>query len=668
MRKPAFIILAVLSAALLLGFSPEAAERSGQAGAWIEIGPAGGNISGLARDAKAAAAYYALTYSSPSLVFRSADSGASWTRTCVIPEYGYDLAADPKTGGLVYVLGASALFKSANKGTSFDKLAFPAGAEGLDGRMAINPANPKIIYVAGKWRDSAGKEYLSVLKSANGGQTWTLKKLDAAANWALQTGIAVSPLNPNTVYLCGYYYTNFYQTINSRIYKTSDGGATWKRISNPFINNSAFPGGLALDPKDKDRVFVATSQGVIASANGGATWKKQSSPAVFNAGSIAVEPADSKILYAQSGDYQNERGCYKSTDGGLHWKKTETGVYGNGKRILVADARIFLGSTAGILMSADGAASFNPSHDGINASNINAFGLVPSSARTIYTDARTYGCFRTADGGSTWTRGVYFNRCETILGLAVGPTNPNQVTMLAGGTNEDDLYRSADGLQSVSNILHKEAFGFAPDPTNSNRLAAAGQIYNNYANGPWYFGIYLTANGGKSWSQIKIRTDNSSFATAVAFSPSKPNTIYTGGFSGNAMVVMHKSTDGGAKWSQLPGVFDSDPKVIAVDPADADIVYIGTWYSVYKTANGGASWTRLPGIYSADSIAINKLNPNQVFIGNSLGLFYSKNKGVSWANFSDGLIIKNINWVQLDPVARNVYVGTQGGGICKRGF
>jgi hypothetical protein len=41
---------------------------------------------------------------------------------------------------------------------------------------------------------------------------------------------------------------------------------------------------------------------------------------------------------------------------------------------------------------------------------------------------------------------------------------------------------------------------------------------------------------------------------------------------------------------------------------------------------------------------------------------------VSWSNFSDGLAVKNINWVQLDPVARKVYVGTQGGGICKRGF
>jgi len=668
MKKHAIVVVLALGATMLFGRTPRPTQMPDRASAWTEIGPAGGNISGLARDAKAAAGYYALTYSSPSLVFRSADRGASWTRTCVIPEYGYDLAADPKTGGLVYILGASALFKSTNKGASFSKLAFPAGAEGLDGRMAINPANPKIIYVAGKWRDSAGKEYLSVLKSANGGKTWTLKKLDAAANWALQTGIAISPVNPNTVYLCGYYYTDSYQKTVSRVYKTSNGGATWKSISSAFVGNGAIPNGLALDPKDKDRVFITTSQGVIISTNGGATWKKHSSPAYLNAGSIAVDPADSKILYAQSRYHQTDRGCYKSTDGGLTWKKTETGVYGDGRRILVADGRIFLGSSAGIFASTNGAASFSPSHDGIKAANINAFGLAPSSTGTIYTDARTYGCFRTADGGSTWTLGVYFNGCGIVQGLAVGPTNPNQVTILAGGADEDYLFKSSNGLQSGANILHKEVSGFAPDPTNSNRLAAAGQIYNNYSNGPRYFGIYLTANGGKSWSQLKVRTDNSSLATAVAIAPSKPDTIYAGGYSGGAAVVMHKSTDGGASWSLLPGSFDSDPKVIAVDPADAGIVYIGTWFSVYKSANGGASWTRLPGIYSADSIAINKLNPNQVFIGNSLGLFYSKNKGVSWSNFSDGLAVKNINWVQLDPVARKVYVGTQGGGICKRGF
>jgi hypothetical protein len=152
MSKPVMFALNVLFVLGIIG-GPEAlgGVRPDQAPAWTVIGPPGGSVVGLARDAAVATEYYALTCSSyPCQFFRSTNGGASWARTKILPAFGSDLAADPKEGGVVYVLTLYGIYKSVDRGANFSFLAFPAGAEGNVGRIAIHPTNPKIIYVAGK--------------------------------------------------------------------------------------------------------------------------------------------------------------------------------------------------------------------------------------------------------------------------------------------------------------------------------------------------------------------------------------------------------------------------------------------------------------------------------------------------------------------------------------
>jgi VWFA-related protein len=97
----------------------------------------------------------------------------------------------------------------------------------------------------------------------DGGASWTVKKLDPASDWVLAQGLAISPQDPSTAYLCGYYYTNNYGTTVNRLYKTTNGGASWRRITETqLIPSHGFLMNLASDPLLKDsadlnRVFEA---------------------------------------------------------------------------------------------------------------------------------------------------------------------------------------------------------------------------------------------------------------------------------------------------------------------------------------------------------------------------------------------------------------------------
>jgi photosystem II stability/assembly factor-like uncharacterized protein len=195
--------------------------------------------------------------------------------------------------------------------------------------------------------------------------------------------------------------------------------------------NDTTPSGLAVDPKNANRIFVAFNEGVLRSANGGTSWLSQNSSS-FYAGPVAVDPNQSDTLYAPSGSL-NDLGVYKSTDGGINWKKFPKDVYGSANAIIIKDNTIQVGTSAGIFRSKNGGASYQAAQRGIKATWISTFALSPSSPKTIYTEACGYTYFKSTDSGASWIRGADFYRCHSIMNFAVHPRNPNTVLILAGG-------------------------------------------------------------------------------------------------------------------------------------------------------------------------------------------------------------------------------------------
>lgn len=197
-------------------------------------------------------------------------------------------------------------------------------------------------------------------------------------------------------------------------------------------------------------------------------------------------------------------------------------------------------------------------------------------------------------------------------------------------------------------------------------MAITGQVRqgNDYA-----AGIVLSTNGGSSWTQVRISSQANSETTVAAISPGNGNVLYAGGRTYTNEALVFRSVNGGASWTDITHGIERVPSAIAVDPQDPDTVYVGTYWDAWRSANGGASWTKcaFPGYsYNISSIHPNRSNANEVFVGTGRGVYYSKDRGLTWTDLSEGLDVQYINQVYFDPATRTLYAATDGGGVWKK--
>ncbi|MCJ7586483.1 MAG: hypothetical protein MUQ00_01060, partial [Candidatus Aminicenantes bacterium] len=188
------------------------------------------------------------------------------------------------------------------------------------------------------------------------------------------------------------------------------------------------------DPRDPKKAWVSHYNGIARTTNAGSTWKAQQTPQITDATSIAADASNPKILYVGCKFGSDEtRSVLKSTDGGVTWKVTGDGVYGESHRILAAGSKIHLASAVGIFLSKNGGSTWNPGHNGIRASNIRAFAASPSSPNTIYAGIGGYALLKTTNGGSAWMTCGTFYGSLLVASVAVHPTNSNIIYVKPSG-------------------------------------------------------------------------------------------------------------------------------------------------------------------------------------------------------------------------------------------
>lgn len=182
-------------------------------------------------------------------------------------------------------------------------------------------------------------------------------------------------------------------------------------------------------------------------------------------------------------------------------------------------------------------------------------------------------------------------------------------------------------------------------------------------------GVMISTNGGSSWTAQKILDQDGSQSRVAAFAPSNIKVLYVGSNSSSWTGLIHKSANGGASWTSVTNGITAVPESIAVDPQNPDIVYVGTYYDLWRSANGGASWTKcaFPTYsYRFGGVAFNAKDPREVFVGCGKGVFYSRDRGLTWTDLSEGLLIRNVNQLSFNATTRTLYVATSGGGIWKK--
>jgi hypothetical protein len=234
---------------------------------------------------------------------------------------------------------------------------------------------------------------------------------------------------------------------------------------------------------------------------------------------------------------------------------------------------LYLATGPGVLKSTDAGASWVYTTDW-RITEVLWVAPDPHIENIVYC-ATAYGIFKTVDGCKTWTEmnhglGSTFTQC-VILDNKI----PDKLYCAA----DDGAYVSVDGAASWQRLglsiggVHQ----IAQHPTDPRTLAVATEDY----------GLYLTRDGGASWTKSESGIEQSTFYTVV-FDPVNPEILYAGGY----MTGVYKSTDGGTSWKWSCHGLDY-PKIhsIAVDPTNDNRVYAGTlWGGVYRSDDGGESW------------------------------------------------------------------------------
>jgi photosystem II stability/assembly factor-like uncharacterized protein len=404
------------------------------------------------------------------------------------------------------------------------------------------PGDPSTYYFGG----TGG----GVFKSTNGGLSWAPAwPQDAVGSIG---AVAVADADHNIVYVgTGESCLRGNISYGDGVYKSTDGGKTWHNVG---LKDTRHIGAIIIDPRDPNIVLVAAvghafgpnaERGVFRTADGGKSWQK----VLYkddNTGAIDVvfDPNNASIVYAAL--YQVRRqpwhfasggpgsGLYKSTDGGVTWKRLEG--------------------------------------HGLPAGDLGRIGVTVSGADSnrIYAliEAKEGGLYRSQDAGATWMRANdderYRQRAWYFTHIFADPKNVDTVYVLNTGA-----FRSNDGGKTFELLPapHGDHHALWIDPTNPQRF-----INGNDG------GVDITVDGGKTFSEQNNQPTAQFYHVAV--DNSWPYRLI-GAQQDNSSVAIASYSDDGVIARQdwfVPSYGESG--YLAPDPKDPEIIYGGSEGSV----------------------------------------------------------------------------------------
>jgi photosystem II stability/assembly factor-like uncharacterized protein len=385
---------------------------------WECVGPDGGYIVAADYDRADPRRIYVALYAGG--IYRTLDGGDSWMKVGANTSNNNGIAVDPTNGQKVYALSYYGVRRSLDGGSNWQSFSFPTYCYGTSGPV-VDPVAPNTLYVGGyHYYDTTYWYYsLTVLKSTNGGQTWTNVDMNPTVTYGYSLSIAISHSSPNILLLGGYEYTD---SFASKIYKSTNAGANWTDVTGA-VNSD--PYALAVDPLDCNRVFAGTYGYVFRSLDGGASWAPSNT--YLSAPELAIDPSNPNVLYA--GGY----GCYKSVDGGVNWVSSGAGLSGTGQDLVASGSAVFMVGTAGFFRSDDGALTWQSRNSNLRGSVIPAVAVAPSQPQTVYIEAQNYSILKTLNAGGSWQATMTPDQCGLPAKLIVHPTDSNHVYFLSGG-------------------------------------------------------------------------------------------------------------------------------------------------------------------------------------------------------------------------------------------
>jgi photosystem II stability/assembly factor-like uncharacterized protein len=527
--------------------------------------------------------------------------------------------ANPSGGGLTYF--GDGVYKSTDGGATWQHWGLTDSA--AIGRIAVDPMNPDRVFVAAAGWLSRSVSQRGIYRVTNGGKDWT-RVLTPPNDTTGGIDVAIDPSNPNRIFAALWDHkrnngARVYGGVGSGLYRSDDGGDTWKRLEN-IVG--------PLDPKD------STGSGL------------KSDPSLGRIG-VALAPSDPNRVYVIFGSpYGPEKGFYVSDDGGdsfhaaghydaaggYQWWFGRLWVDPQDKdHVFSADVSLWGSTDGGQTWVNSG--RLQGSQGSVHADQ-HAMGWDPNAPNRVYL-GNDGGMYHSDGDGlaGTWVHATYepFNQSYH---LAVAQDDP---TRLATGLQDNGSVRTWTATSPPSDLSQWNAFGggdghhVAIDPTNHNIYYECLQV-GSCRRHEDVGGVTLNIPFGARHSS-RITTD-----APIVLDPSNPSVVY---FGGN---VLDRSTDHGNTFTQIspPGDFLTGP----VPPEENDL---GPFY-----ANEYATIT---------AIAPSKTDPNTIYVGTDTGrLWKTTDLGQHWTEFAGkGLPVRWVNAIVVDPTdADHVFVAFSG--------
>ncbi len=595
------------------------------------------------------------------------------------------------------------------------------------GRIVVDPHAPQVAYVAALgnlWKASPDR---GVYKTTDGGATWTKSLYVDTLTGAVD--LVMDPTNPNTLYAATYQRLRTPCCFNgggpgSGIYKTTDGGATWHRLSGGLPTGDIGRIGLTIARTNPDRVYAIVEGpstgrggrgaggrsdqaepvgGIYRTDNGGATWTHASTldPRPMYYSSIYVDPTNDTRVYMLA------RYFYRSEDAGATWTILPTeptydvGLKGDYHAMWIDPdnpEHFYLAGDGGLYQSWDMGATYIRINN-IPIGQFYGIGLDDETPYHIYggmqDDHSWFGPSATrhylgiTDGD--W-REIGFNDGVASMVDRAGPH------YVYSNAVEGDLTR-VDAYTGDRADIHPQAPGGQP-PYRFEWITPG--LVSRHAAGVYYYGgnrLFITHDLGRTWTATKDLTrqvdrdtvkvmgvpddeiqnsrndGQSAFSalSAIEESPLSAQILWVGTDDGNLQV----SRDGGKTWTEVAqhvpdvpdGTYVSRIAASGSVPGEAYVAFDNHRRGdfrpyVYHTMDFGRTWTPimhgLPADGSVRTVDVYPHHANVVFLGTEHALWVSTDHGAHWSPLGSNLPTTLYMDVQIQPRTGDVVVATHG--------
>ncbi len=641
-------------------------------------------------------------------VWKTTDFGRTWKPIFDDQPTGSigDVAVAPSNPNTLYVASGEGLqrpdlsvgngmYKSTDAGNTWQHLGLSDGQQ--IGGISIDPTNENRVFVAVLGHPYGPNTERGVYRTTDGGKTWEKVLYKDENTGAIQ--VTVDPVNPNIIYADlwagrqGPWENGAWNGTESGLYKSIDGGNTWKKLESglPTVAQGLGRIGFCIAPSNTKRLYATVDAGenggIFRSDDAGETWKNMSGDGRYwgrggDFAEVKTDPLNEDIVYTANVV------VWKSTDGGNTWKDFRGAPGGDDyHRIWINPENpkiILIASDQGAIITVNGGETFSSWYNQATAQfyHVSTDNSFPYNVYGGQQESGSVGIASRGNDGQITFREWHPVGVEEYGYVAPDPLDPN---IIYGGkiTRYDKRTGQVQNISPEAISSGKYRFVrtapvlFSPiDPTT---LFYAGNV------------LFKTNNGGKSWQVISPDLTRETYTTipasvgiytteqmkkmprrgviyTIAPSPKNVNIIWCGTDDGYIQVTK----DGGKNWKNVtpPEVTEwSKVSIIEASHFDENTAYAAVNRircddmkpHIYKTIDGGTTWKEIVTGLTEDPINSVKEDPitkGLLFAGSERFVSISFNDGTSWQSLKQNMPATSIRDLVIKD--DDIVVGTHG--------